>query len=591
MSIIGIDIGTSYSSLAVLDEDGNARPVKVANGKCMFGDSYSFPSAVYVEDDGSIVIGQIAMSKKMRNPDRFKGDFKRDLGQSIPYNLGNVQLLPEDIYKEIFIYFKKCAEEAAGEKITKAYITYPANFSRKKRELVEQAAKKAGLLEVELIDEPTAAAFNYCCKNKIKTGDKLLVYDFGGGTFDVALIQFDGKRFTQVTDSLGIDNCGGIDIDREIFSDIAGVIPKELLEAMNNNTLAKERTKSQIMELSVKVKHQLSEISSCREDIQIGYDFIDYELTRERLNEMIKDIVGNTLVKVKNIVKNAKLEMGDIDAILLVGGTSRIPYVRAELEKTTGKAACKDIDPELAVCMGAALWNENSKDKIEIAIGHYENGKLKDALEIFEQLSEEEPLAQYYLGLCYEEGEGVSKDIAKAISFYKKASDNGLDIADERLQGIRNIQEQKEAEAKKAESAVAQTKPEKIVIRQGSMMMEGQTKNRVTINGYLTLTDQQLSFSVDSKHRFYKGEREVTISLKDMISVKKGLFTACSMNIYISLFIPGINLIGILCYIFSLRRGIKIRTNYRGRPFYFINPDRYVTKLWFNEINNLINKR
>ena len=367
MLTVGIDIGTSYSSIALLDSDGKAQPVKVANGACIFGDSYSMPSAVYVDEGGNIMIGQLAVSSKLKNPSNFKDEFKRDLGQQVPYHLGSLQLMPEDLYKEIFVYFKKCAEEAAGEKISKAYISYPANFGRKKRELIELAAKKASFLDIEMIDEPTAAAYCYCEKGKVKDGEKLLVYDLGGGTFDVALIEYTSTGFKPVTQALGIDKCGGIDIDRLIFEDICSNIPEEAFEMLKSNELALKRFNAQIMELSVKIKHQLSSTDSFKDMIPIGvFEYVEYELTKEKLNKIISFLIEETLLQIKNIVKNAELTMDNINTYLLVGGTSRIPYIRERVEQLTGKPAYKDIDAELAICMGAALLKKSKGDLVNV---------------------------------------------------------------------------------------------------------------------------------------------------------------------------------------------------------------------------------
>jgi TPR repeat protein len=427
MLTVGIDIGTSFSSISILDQDGKAQPVKVANGTGVFGDSYSMPSAVFIDQNGNILIGQLAVSARMKNPSCFKGEFKRDLGQQIPYNLGGLQLMPEDLYKEYFIHFKRCAEAAAGEKIGKAYITYPANFGKRKRELVEYAAKLAGLLEVELIDEPTAAALCYCSKGKINTGDKLLVYDFGGGTFDVALIEYDGEGFKPLTQALGIDQCGGIDIDRMIFRDILETFPKEILPSLEQNKMAKDRTYAQILELSIRAKHQLSTLDSFQEGIPVGFDFVDYELTRKKLNEYIAPMIEETLQQVQALVRNAGHKMSDIDTCVLVGGTCRIPYIQERLENLLGKPAYKDIDPELAVCMGATLFKKEKAISFEEAIAQYQSGKYEKAVNLFRILADQgNSEASLYLGRCYKEGFGVIADDKEAFDWFKISAEAGI---------------------------------------------------------------------------------------------------------------------------------------------------------------------
>lgn len=365
MLTVGIDIGTSYSSISILGKDGRAEAVKISNGSCIYGDSYSMPSAIFVEDNGEISIGQIAVSSKMRNPSMFKWEFKRELGTDIPYIFGNVHLLPEDCYKEIFIHLKNCAERVTGDKIEKAFITYPANYGKRKVDLVKLAAKKAGILNVEMIDEPTAAAYSYYSNGKIKQGQKLLVYDFGGGTFDVSLIEYTENGFRQMAETLGIEKCGGKDIDKIIFDDIFEKIQNEKLEELKKNSQAYQRFISQLLDTSIVVKHNLSTLNIDKENIQIGFDTFDYQLSKNEFNKMIAPLVDETLNKVESIVRIAGISMNDIDTVLLVGGTSRIPYIQEKLEQLTGKTVCADIDPELAVCMGAALWNSKEKDSCE----------------------------------------------------------------------------------------------------------------------------------------------------------------------------------------------------------------------------------
>jgi molecular chaperone DnaK (HSP70) len=215
---MGIDLGTSYSSVAI-EIDGRIEMIKVATGASAFGDSFSMPTAVYV-DNGHILLGQAAINKRKISPSCFKSEFKRDLGTSTPYVLGEEEYLPEQLYTEVFLYFKKQACEQTGEKIEEVYITHPANYGNNKKRLIEKAANNAGLLNVVLVDEPTAAAAGYSQKSRISDGDILLVYDLGGGTFDVAIIKKTSRGYMHLTEPLGISQCGGIDFDRVIFDDI-----------------------------------------------------------------------------------------------------------------------------------------------------------------------------------------------------------------------------------------------------------------------------------------------------------------------------------------------------------------------------------
>ena len=357
----GIDLGTSYSSICIINHEGKAEPVYVKTDISVFGDNYSLPSAVYI-DHGNIIVGQAAINSRMKNPENFKSEFKRDLGQDIPYYLDNRQLLPQDLYREVFSHLKQCAESYAGESIELACITHPANYNDRKKELVKTAAKKAGILNVELIDEPTAAALHYFSGKNISEGNRLLVYDFGGGTFDAALIEYKKGRFDSITPSLGVE-CGGIDIDRVIFDDLSKTFDIGKNEGLKLTPLNLKRFKAKLIEMSVKAKHHLSSAENFTEDIEVHLDFIPYLLNRDHFNIMISGFIDQTISCVNLIVQNAGMKLNEINTVLLVGGTSRIPLVRERLRQSSDKNLHVDVNPEMAVSMGAALWAKQQGNK------------------------------------------------------------------------------------------------------------------------------------------------------------------------------------------------------------------------------------
>jgi len=358
---VGIDLGTSYSSISILNKDGKPEPVHVSTGMSVYGDNYSLPSAVYIEQ-GKIIVGQAAIQSRMRKPENFKSEFKRDLGQHIPYTIGEIQLLPQDLYKELFIHMKNCAEKYSGEIVDSACITHPANYNSYKKELIISAAKAAGILQVDLLDEPTAAALYYYHGKTIENDSTLLVYDFGGGTFDVSLIQYKNGNFETITQPLGVENCGGIDIDRTIFNDILTNIQQDKIEILKQNPLNLQRFKVKLNEISVKAKHHLSYAENFSEDIEIGFDYVNYSLSQQRLNSMIVDLVEETIFCTNRIIQNAGINHSDIDTFLLVGGTSRMPLVRQRLETYNSSKIQSNVNPELAVSMGAAFSLSNSID-------------------------------------------------------------------------------------------------------------------------------------------------------------------------------------------------------------------------------------
>lgn len=360
---VGIDLGTSYSSISILNKEGKPEPINVSTGISVFGDNYSLPSAVYV-DQGKIIVGQAAIQSRMRKPENFKSEFKRDLGQDIPYNLGGLQLLPQDLYKELFIHLKTCAEKHTGEAVNSACITHPANYNNRKKDLIVSAAKAAGILQVDLLDEPTAAAIYYYHDKTIDDDSTLLVYDFGGGTFDVSLIRYLNGEFETLTQPLGVEHCGGIDIDRTFFNDIIKQIPKTLIENLKQNPLNMQRFKVRLNEISVKAKHHLSYAENFSEDIEIGFDFVNYCINRQRLNTMISELVEETISCTRQIMQNANIRTTDIDTLLLVGGTSKIPIVREKLESFNFNNLQSNINPELAVSQGAAFKKKDEPSKM-----------------------------------------------------------------------------------------------------------------------------------------------------------------------------------------------------------------------------------
>ena len=353
MAHIGIDIGTSYSSVCILNENGQPERVKIATGTSVFGDSYSLPSAVFLEQDGRLLLGQAAFASRMRAPQNFKAEFKRDLGQQAPYLLGGKSYLPEDLYKEFFIHIKKCVDEYMHESVTSATVTFPAMFNENKKKLVEKAAKAAGLLDVKLIDEPSAAAYCYLSAGKLSDGDTLMVYDLGGGTFDLALMRVKNGQFVQLTQPMGNPRLGGSDFDRIIFDDIMAQIGEEKIAPVKANLIHFSRFVAATMELAVKAKHHLSSSDVFSDYITVGLDGIDYTLEGSRYNAMIAPVIDDTMKQVQAILQTAGLKPSEVNKVLLVGGASRTPLVREMLTKELGQEPFKDVDPELAVCEGA----------------------------------------------------------------------------------------------------------------------------------------------------------------------------------------------------------------------------------------------
>lgn len=347
---LGIDLGTSYSSVAA-EVSGKIEMIKVGTGTSAFGDSFSMPTAVYM-DNGNILLGQAALNKRKISPACFKSEFKRDFGTATPYIIGEEEYFPEQLYTELFKYFKDQAVKQMGEKVKRVYITHPANYGNNKKRLIEKAANNAGLFDVVLVDEPTAAAAGYTQKNKILDGDVLLVYDLGGGTFDVALIKRTSNGYVHLAEPLGISNCGGVDFDRAIFDNIMNKMSRDG-DFDIDHLMQEKRFTAVLSEISVQIKHQLTQTQSHIEPIAVGFDYFNYTITRQEFECMIRPFVANTCEKIRDILKNSGLVASDIDKVLLVGGSSRVPLVQKMVYEVLKKEACFDADPELAVCFGA----------------------------------------------------------------------------------------------------------------------------------------------------------------------------------------------------------------------------------------------
>jgi len=419
MNSVGIDLGTCYSSIAIIE---GGKPLALKSDDAAIGHGYPLLSAVYVEEDGNILIGQAAENRRMTNPDRFRKEFKRDLGSNIPYQIGQKSMLPEDLFKELLKHFKKVAEKNLGEGINRAVVTYPAHFGGYKRNLISKSALMAGFTEVELLDEPTASAIYYSSKEKVRDGEKILVYDLGGGTFDLSLVVKEGEGFRVLTEPEAIERCGGIDFDKKILNDILETFKDSINPILNRNDLTSKRFLAQIEGIAIKVKYHLSVAKEAIEHIAIpgSSEFKEYSLSREKFETMIHEEISQTCKLIEKIVKKANIKMQDIDRVLLVGGSSRIPYVEEMVRKTVGKTVYRDADPELSVCFGAAIKGNFADAYLKRGIAYGEKGLYDNAISDYNKAIEIDPgnaNAYFERGIVY-----GKKDLCdNAISDYNKA--------------------------------------------------------------------------------------------------------------------------------------------------------------------------
>ena len=365
---IGIDFGTCFSCAALIESD---RPI-VIKSRChseMF--TNSIPTAIFISDQG-FLIGQKAVNKNTTNEasSRYKDQFKRDFGSERDNYLFHYR--PEDLAQEILRHFREETEYLVNKKPTKAIISHPANWLIHKKELLYKAGLQSGFQKVELIEEPTAAALSYCKrKNKdIPPGSKVLVYDLGGGTFDVSLIEKTSNSFQQIAEPRGDENCGGIDFDRELIKDICRQFNLKWYELPHD-------FREHIKYLAQKSKHILTLEDECEILISLGAP--KYKITRTHFENLIYEkYLENTFREVENIIQKSGLTNNELDIILLVGGSSSMPIIERTLAakfNNTKALIVHDLEPDLSIAFGAAY---RTSEKVE-TVNLNKSKKLTDS--------------------------------------------------------------------------------------------------------------------------------------------------------------------------------------------------------------------
>ncbi|WBW95783.1 molecular chaperone DnaK [Oceanirhabdus sp. W0125-5] len=346
--IIGIDLGTTNSCVAVM-EGGDPVVITSAEG------SRTTPSVVSFQADGERLVGQVAKRQSITNPDKTIISIKREMGTDHKVNIDGKDYTPQEISAMILQKIKKDAEAYLGETVTEAVITVPAYFNDSERQATKDAGKIAGLNVRRIINEPTAAALAYGL-DKMDTNQKVLVYDLGGGTFDVSILEL-GDGVFEVLSTNGDTRLGGDDFDEALINHIAETFKADNGIDLRNDKMALQRLK----EAAEKAKIELS--SSMQTNVNLpfitadatGPKHIDLNITRAKFNELTHDLVQRTVEPMRKALQDADLSVGDIDKILLVGGSTRIPAVQEAVNKFTGKEASKGINPDECVAVGAAI--------------------------------------------------------------------------------------------------------------------------------------------------------------------------------------------------------------------------------------------
>ena len=347
--IIGIDLGTTNSCVAVM-EGGEATVIANAEG------SRTTPSVVAFAKDGERLVGQVAKRQAVANPEKTVISIKRDMGTDRKVKIDEKQYTPQEISAMILTKLKNDAESYLGEKITEAVITVPAYFSDSQRQATKDAGKIAGLEVKRIINEPTAAALAYGLDKGENKNQKILVYDLGGGTFDVSLMEI-GDGVFEVLATAGDNKLGGDDFDDEIIKLLIEDFKKTNGVDLSNDKLAMQRLK----EAAEKAKIDLSAVTKTTISLPFitadatGPKHLEFELTRAKFDQITEYLVNKTSDKMRQVLKDAKLSYSDINKVLLVGGSTRIPAVEAMVKKETGKDPYKGINPDECVAIGAAI--------------------------------------------------------------------------------------------------------------------------------------------------------------------------------------------------------------------------------------------
>ena len=339
---IGIDLGTTNSCVAVY-EGGEAKVIVNADGE------RTTPSVVAFKD-GEINVGGIAKRQSVVNPDTISS-IKRLMGTNKKVKANGKEYTPEEVSAMILGDLKKTAEAYLGETVTKAVITVPAYFNDSQRQATKNAGKIAGLEVERIINEPTAAALAYGLDKQDET-QTVLVYDLGGGTFDVSILEL-GDGVFEVKSTSGNNKLGGDDFDNRIIDYIVEDIKKQHDIDLSDDKMAMQRIKEE----AEKAKKSLSTSTKTTISLPFIAQGVSYEsdLTRAKFEELIDDLVESTLEPVRKALKDAKLKASDIDKVLLVGGSTRIPKVQELVKNELGKEPSKGVNPDEVVAMGAAI--------------------------------------------------------------------------------------------------------------------------------------------------------------------------------------------------------------------------------------------
>ena len=347
--IIGIDLGTTNSCVAVME---GGEPTVIVNAEGM----RTTPSVVAFSKDGERLVGDVAKRQAVANPDHTVISIKRDMGSDRKIKIEGKEYTPQEISAMILTKLKNDAEKYLNGKVTQAVITVPAYFSDAQRQATKDAGKIAGLEVLRIINEPTAAALAYGIDKDENKQQKVLIYDLGGGTFDVSILEL-GDGVFEVLATSGNNRLGGDDFDKKIMDYIVDEFKKAEGIDLAGDKMAMQRIK----EAAEKAKIDLSGVTKTKINLPFiamangAPKHLDMELTRAKFDSLTEDLVQKTIGPMEQAMKDAGLKYSDIAKVIMVGGSTRIPAVYDAVKKITGKEPYKGINPDECVAIGAAI--------------------------------------------------------------------------------------------------------------------------------------------------------------------------------------------------------------------------------------------
>ncbi len=416
--IIGIDLGTTNSCVAVME---GGEPVVITNAE----GSRTTPSVVGFQKDGERLVGQVAKRQAVANSDRTVISIKRHMGSDYKVSIDDKKYSPQEISAMVLAKLKKDAESYLGETVKDAVITCPAYFNDAQRQATKDAGKIAGLNVLRVINEPTAAALAYGLDKDAKS-HKVIIYDLGGGTFDVSILDI-GDGVFEVLATNGNCFLGGDDFDKKVMDYLVEEFKKTEGIDLSNDKMAMQRLK----EASEKAKIELSTLSSTNVNLPFitadanGPKHLDITITRQKFDALTEDLVNKTVEPLQKAMQDADLTYSDIEKVILVGGSTRIPQVIDKVRSVTGKEPFKGINPDECVAIGAAIQ------------GGVLTGEVKDVL-----LLDVTPLTlgiETLGGICTPLIERNTTIPAKKSQVFSTAQDNQAEVTIHVLQGERKF--------------------------------------------------------------------------------------------------------------------------------------------------------